>query len=205
MGTRNLTAVKIGGEYKIAQYGQWDGYPSGQGSTALQFLRYKGNRDKLKKALQHCVYVTQEEMDATMKELGIGEWMTMEEAAKLHQRFPFINRDHGADVLRMVVDAAKAKQPIKLQDSLDFASDSLFCEWAYVVDFDKGTFEVYKGFNTTPLKRGERFLKMPLAKQGKGENKYYPIKLLKSFKLAKLPKTEAFIEALNKLTKEDED
>ncbi len=38
-GTRNLTCVVVGGEYKVAQYGQWDGYPSGQGLTALNFLR----------------------------------------------------------------------------------------------------------------------------------------------------------------------
>ena len=28
MGTRNLTCVFKDGEYKVAQYGQWDGYPS---------------------------------------------------------------------------------------------------------------------------------------------------------------------------------
>lgn len=39
MGTRGLTAVMLGGEYKIAQYGQWDHYPSGQGVTALEFCR----------------------------------------------------------------------------------------------------------------------------------------------------------------------
>lgn len=26
MGTRNLTVVYIDGKYKVAQYGQWDGY-----------------------------------------------------------------------------------------------------------------------------------------------------------------------------------
>lgn len=31
MGTRNLTAVYLDGEYKIAQYGQWDGYPKDKG------------------------------------------------------------------------------------------------------------------------------------------------------------------------------
>ena len=41
MGTRNLTAVYLDGQYKVAQYGQWDGYPEGQGITALTFLRDK--------------------------------------------------------------------------------------------------------------------------------------------------------------------
>jgi hypothetical protein len=39
MGTRNLVAVYLDGIHRIAQYGQWDGYPSGQGKTVLSFLR----------------------------------------------------------------------------------------------------------------------------------------------------------------------
>jgi len=58
MGTRNLTCVVSGGKYIIAQYGQWDGYPSGQGVTALEFLRKKGNQALLKAALNRCYYLT---------------------------------------------------------------------------------------------------------------------------------------------------
>ena len=39
MGTRNATIVIKDNKTKVAQYGQWDGYPSGQGLTALNFLR----------------------------------------------------------------------------------------------------------------------------------------------------------------------
>ena len=40
MGTRNLTMViNQKGEKKVAQYGQWDGYPSGVGVSVLNFLK----------------------------------------------------------------------------------------------------------------------------------------------------------------------
>jgi len=51
MGTRNLTMVISGGETKIAQYGQWDGYPRGQGKTCLEFLK-ANNLDKFKEKLK---------------------------------------------------------------------------------------------------------------------------------------------------------
>lgn len=39
MGTRSLTCVVLDDQFKIAQYGQFDGYPSGQGKTALEIMR----------------------------------------------------------------------------------------------------------------------------------------------------------------------
>ena len=39
MGTRHMVGVVLDGDFKIAQYGQWDGYPEGQGKTVLDFLR----------------------------------------------------------------------------------------------------------------------------------------------------------------------
>jgi|SRR5271157_868768 len=210
MGTRHLTAVKINSEYKIAQYGQWDGYPSGQGQTAVKFLRSETNRNKLKKALKHCVWVTQEELDKKLKELGIGEWMTNEEAALYHAAFPFMTRDHGAKILQLVATAPKTARPIKLRDSLEFAADSLFCEWAYVVDFDTNTFEVYKGFNQSPLKKSERFYGVTTTDfygvtTTDVADKYQPIRLVKSFKLGRLPAPEAFAKAIDKLTSSEDD
>ena len=44
MGTRNLTKVIMNGDVVVAHYGQWVGYPAGQGITAFNFLKEKENR-----------------------------------------------------------------------------------------------------------------------------------------------------------------
>ena len=44
-----------------------------------------------------------------------------------------------------------------LQNTIDFAADSLFCEFVYVVDFDKNTYEIFEGFNKNFLDPNERF------------------------------------------------
>ena len=57
MTTRSLTAVKINGEYKIAQYGYYDGYPSGQGVTILKFLLGEMDKNKFIKKLKKLRFV----------------------------------------------------------------------------------------------------------------------------------------------------
>ena len=38
MGTRHITAVVSEGQFVVAQYGQWDGYPTGQEMTLWLLL-----------------------------------------------------------------------------------------------------------------------------------------------------------------------
>lgn len=66
MGTRNLTAVYLDGQYKVAQYGQWDGYPEGQGITVLTFLRDKMDLELFKEALRNSSYIPSEELTALL-------------------------------------------------------------------------------------------------------------------------------------------
>ena len=91
------------------------------------------------------------------------------------------------DSLKIVADASGE---IKLLNSLDFSEDSLFCEWAYVIDFDKDTFEVYQGFNETPLEESERFYRAGQA----DDNGMYPVKIVESFDLSNLPSMNEFLE-----------
>ena len=189
MGTRNLTCVVSGGKYIIAQYGQWDGYPSGQGVTALEFLRKKGNQALLKAALNRCYYLTEEQMETASKQSGSENgWMTMEQAKKFHELLPYVNRDHGAKILEMV---ANSNAPVGLQNSIEFAKDSLFCEYAYIVDFDVNTFEIFKGFNKNPVSKRERFT-------GPADKEYFPIAKIKTYLLDKLPTKTQFLKDLKK-------
>ena len=85
MGTRNLTAVYLDGQYKVAQYGQWDGYPEGQGITALTFLRDKMDLELFKEALRNSSYIPSEELTALWKQYGADEngWITMEDSDRM--------------------------------------------------------------------------------------------------------------------------
>jgi hypothetical protein len=134
MGTRNLTIVKnLEGTTKIAQYGQWDGYPSYSGIQALAFLRDKVNRDNLMVELQLVEFVGDEEVDKLYKQFESTDW----ENKDFLNAYPGLHRDTGVGILEVV---ANATNTIKTVDNTEFANDGLFCEGIYEVDFSTNKF-----------------------------------------------------------------
>ena len=134
MGTRNLTIVKNNlGETKIAQYGQWDGYPSYSGIQALNFLRDEYNQALLNVKLDLVQFVGDEEVDTLYKQYESTDW----ENKDFLNAYPGLHRDTGIGILEVV---ANATAPIKSVDNTEFANDSLFCEGIYEVDFSTNKF-----------------------------------------------------------------
>jgi hypothetical protein len=202
MGTRHVTAVFQTSQPKIAQYGQWDGYPDGQGSNILEFLR-KSKIDKFKEQVAKCNFISPEEVKRRWVECGAdpnSEWVGIDIAAKFKSKYPGLSRDTGSDILNMVYKG----ETYELQNSLDFVNDSLWCEWAYVIDLDKNTFEVYEGFNQKPLDENERFFNDG-ALTVKNTGSYYPVRLIKSYPLDDLPTKAKFVKEIEKLTQREEE
>ncbi len=134
MGTRNLTVVKnAAGTIKIAQYGQWDGYPSYSGIKALEFLRDEGNQALLSAKLDLVQFVGDEEVDTLYKQYESTDW----ENKDFLNAYPGLHRDTGIGILEVV---ANAVAPIKTVDNTEFANDSLFCEGIYEIDFSTNKF-----------------------------------------------------------------
>ena len=146
MGTRHLIAVHVDGQYKIAQYGQWDGYPDTQGVRVLKFLRGMDKPAFIEKC-RALRFMSPETIDEFNKKIASGE------ITNWTRQYPWLSRDAGAEILEWV---ESKEDGLPLINQIKFAGDSCMCEWAYVIDFDKNTFEVFKGFNKTPLDKSER-------------------------------------------------
>jgi hypothetical protein len=67
-----------------------------------------------------------------------------------------------------------------LAESADrFILDSLFCEWAYIVNLDTKCLEIYKGFQRTPHGKGRYFDLLPSGEFHRGADQtYYPCALV---------------------------
>jgi hypothetical protein len=128
MGTRNLTKViDRKGKVVVAQYGQWDGYPAGQGVNALYHLH---NVRGIEYNLDKCHFLNESEIENVNSILSATD-------KPIFDVYPTLSRDVGADVLGYI---AYATQQIPLTDNSDFENDTTFCEAVYTIDFQNEWF-----------------------------------------------------------------
>lgn len=196
MGTRNLTAVMAGGIYKVAQYGQWDGYPSGQGAVILDFLLNHENVAKLRNSMANVRFLDPEGVDKEFVDsytANAPEWSSDPDNRTEDQKVwfrNFITRDLCAKVLHNIIEN---DGEIILTNAIAFAGDSLMCEYAYVIDLDSDAFEIYEGFNEQPITEG-RFTSGDKGLESSSD--YGPVKLVKSYSLNSLPDLDTFVSDL---------
>ena len=150
MGTRHLIMVKLDDRLKVAQYGQWDGYPSGQGADILAFLHEHANDQQFIENVRQTSFL--EDPDAHIENLYVqigvdipGEFISYEDSKKFSTAFPEYSRDTGAKLLNLILE-----KPRHLVDSRDFGNDEVFCEFAYLINLDTREFEIHaSGYNQT--------------------------------------------------------
>lgn len=189
MGTRHLICIMIDGEYKLANYGQCDGYPEGQGVSVLEFMNSLEDRNGFIEKVKGLSFAAPEELNAAWVKAGANpndEWVDYSVSKKFASMYPQYHRDAGAKILGLIQDGIT-----KTKNELDFALNGLFCEWCYVIDFDENALEVYRGFTKSPLTEQDRFYH-----DGYSEDGYYPVKLAASFDLDSLPSSADFVAQL---------
>lgn len=203
MGTRNLTCVVLGGEYRVAKYCQWDGYPEGKGASIVAFLVDGYDPDRFRAQLGRLVQLSREAIETRWVAAGAdpgAETVSFEVARRFGLCNSHLDRDMGGGDFLAYLQSADP--PEVAPSSLEFAADSLFCEWAYVLDLDRNTFEVFEGFNEKPLAEGERFAFLePQANGG-----YHPVRHVATFPIDDLSGLRgAWDEWMASRTDEDEE
>lgn len=174
MGTRHLTFVKLDGEYKVAQYGQWDGYPEGQGVEVLEFVRKVQMKDKLdvfKSKVRGCRFITQAEIDSINSKVKSGE------IADWTKKYPELWRDTGAKVLDMIYQSERG---IVLKNGFEFVFDHIWCEYIWGIDLDSNVFGAYVG-----------------------DDKAHDVKPVKTWVIGFAPSKDEFLSAFDETESED--
>ena len=178
MGTRGIYGFIIGGAEKIG-YNHFDSYPDGLGVSILQELRtgdleeIKAQAGQLRVITDESKWPTPEQIDEVIAKLGTPDGSARD--------WYWLLRDTQGSLDRTLRSGY-------IIDYSDFALDSLFCEWGYLVNFETGFLEVYRGFQRERHEAG-RFAMLPEEEAPE----YYPIKMIAAYSLAELPDQETFL------------
>jgi hypothetical protein len=140
MSTRGTLGFRLNGQDKVT-YNHSDSYPSWLGVRVLSFVRNTTEAEMTAIAdkitlVDDCTPPTPEQIqicvDAGMCNLTVAnqsetDWYCLMRNAQgdlnTYKTIPF------------------------MIDSANFLEDSLFCEWAYIINLDEKTLEIYKGYN----------------------------------------------------------
>jgi len=116
----------------------------------------------------------------------------MDVSNEFSKNHPTLIRDMGAEILQYIQDST---EPVDVKLDLDFVKDSVFCEWAYVIDLDNNILEVFGGCNQTPVPADNRFQPdEPLLPKYEGADLCYPVSLIYKFDINNLPDEETFVK-----------
>jgi hypothetical protein len=148
--------VIINNEFKIAQYGHCDGYLEGAGLDIINFIKLNfSNNSKL------------EEFKTKVSKLEFYSDIELEILKAKNSNYPVFYCENSNEILNLVLN----NNITKVESYSDFASNSLFCEYGYVLNLDSLELEIYLGFNKNPVPKGERFCNFK-----KSDGDYYPIR-----------------------------
>lgn len=123
MGTRHLqVAINKNGVTKISQYGQWDGYPDGQGKYILNYLR-NGNLEKYQEELDNIHPISEQQIEM------------VDSNENWKKEYPYLSRDCGSDIHQMIEDGK-----VKFVHFTNIEEANKWCQGFYIIDFQKGVF-----------------------------------------------------------------
>lgn len=143
------------GKIKVAQYGQWDGYPSGVGVGILRFLKDKEAFEKMKANLCKVRFLNAKWRDKDFVESY--DKNCPDYSDKPDNRTPeqkrwwalYCHRDLAEEVLYNIADSND--EEIILIDRKEAAMGNGWVEWSYVINIQKNTLEVYEHIDEEPI------------------------------------------------------
>lgn len=185
MGTQGAVGVKSAGQLFIT-YNQFDSYPSELGRNMVDFCRdlTEETITTLKERFKH-VKLVEEDGKATLEEqkryIKAGYYDDSVSKSSPEEWYCLLRKLQGMGYLPAVLEG-KCQHWI---DSANFLEDSLFCEYAYIIDLDEEDLWFFRGFNKEEDKNSP--LPFPQVPNKDDDGAYYPVRFKGKAALAKIP------------------
>jgi hypothetical protein len=193
MGTRSSIGVHVNGKDKLT-YNQYDGYPTGMGVTVYE---------------QVCNLIREIGWDAitilatNLKQVKCDKEFTEQEKEKYGDLWQQVDtgKNYYALLRGLQGHLDEMLKRGRMTKDNNFIKDSLFCEWAYILNVDEKTFEIYQGFQQEKPKAGRY-------KNCRKQRGYYACNLIHTLDLSHINTVDVFVLAedfWSNLEKEPED
>jgi len=176
MGTRGAVGFYVGGKTKVG-YNHWDSYPGGLGAEVVKWLQGKADPISMYEKARMLAPVPDREPTAEEIE-RLKPWTNLSVSNQSTSDWYCLLRETQGSLEATLESGFYS-------DAESFLADSLFCEWAFIINLDDEVFEVYKGFQKA-LHTAGRYSSIPVQEKGSG-NTYYPVALVASFPLTAIP------------------
>ncbi len=184
-------------------YNHCDSYPEGLGATALALTKKIATElgiDYVRNQLDNIKVITETTGEPTPEDItALTSYTDLSVAGKSTSDWYCLMRNLQGNLEEML----KAGY---ISVDNDFIYDSLFCEWAYIINLDTNTLEVYKGFIKD--EQGEGRYQFDISKvpghRRNSEETYFPCSLIKEFDFDSLPEEEDFVNTFNIMDEEEE-
>jgi hypothetical protein len=171
MGTRGVVGFHVNGKDKVS-YNHSDSYPSGLGAEVLAFIQGTSLAE-IKKTAERIILID-EDIPPTPEQIKDCEpWTDLGVSSQSTSDWYCLLRGAQGD-LSAYTDGLKY-----MPDSNSFLLDSLFCEYAYIINTDEQVLEFYSGFNKKSRLRKGRYA----AIQSEPDSNYYGVALIKKYPL----------------------
>jgi len=144
MGTRGLSGFKYEGKHKV-MYNQFDSYPDGLGHWVAEFVQLVQKEkgwDVLKENVANLEVVDEGDKPTKKQQEKYACYAdTRVSSRSLDEWYVLMRKLQGDKILHEVYKGKVGHIP----DARKFIEDSLFCEYAYIVNLDTMCLDCYNG------------------------------------------------------------
>ncbi|MGF6375022.1 hypothetical protein M2140_000056 [Clostridiales Family XIII bacterium PM5-7] len=165
MGTRGLWGFRKDDVDKLA-YNHFDSNPDALGERVLSFIK-STDVDEMTEIFNNIQLVDEESTPTEENIAQLKKWADQSvDDGRLDNWYVLLRKTQGEP------EVYKQGLPYMV-DSAEFIKDSLFCEYAYVINIDKKCLEFWIGFQRSPQEEN---------RYGQGVmTNYYPCRMLKTY------------------------
>lgn len=187
MGTRGLYGVRKNGVDKCT-YNHWDSYPSCLGSNVVKFCA-DNTVENLNKFFDNIILVLEDSIptETQIKECQKAGYVDLSVSTQSNDDWYCLLRNLQGN-FKEYQKCIESNSKIYMTDGIDFIQDSLFCEYAYIINLDDEVLEFYEGFQKTP-QMGNRY-------GIKDDRGYYPCKLALTIPLDEIDDVDRIVKMM---------